>query len=97
MLKITLYLSCIENLVMVVGNVHKDLPAVWIAEGDDEVECLKVEIWIDDFPVHVMVAYGPQVGDSLDRKRKFCEFIEKEADIAHTVGAWGRVYTADGQ
>ena len=78
-------------------GVHKDIPAVWIAGGDDEVECLEVEIWIDDFPVRVMVAYGPQVGDSLDRKRKFWEFIEKEADITHTVGARGRVYTADGQ
>ena len=48
---------------------------------------MEVEIWVDDFPVRVMVAYGPQSGDSQDRKRKFWDFIEKEADTAHKVGA----------
>ena len=40
-------------------GVHRDLRSVWVAEGDDEVECLEVEIWVDDFPVRVMNAYGP--------------------------------------
>ena len=39
-------------------GVHKDLRSVWIAQGD-EVECLEVEVWVDDFPIRVLVAYGP--------------------------------------
>ena len=34
-------------------GVHKDLQSVWIAQGDDEVECLEVEVWFDNFPLYV--------------------------------------------
>ena len=40
-------------------GVHKDLRPVWVAQGDDEVECLAVEVWVEDFPIHVLVQYGP--------------------------------------
>ena len=49
-------------------GVNKDLRSVWISQGDDEVEALTFEIWADDFPVCVVPAYGPQLGDSLERK-----------------------------
>ena len=60
---------------------------MWVSQGDDEVECLAVEIWIDDFPVRVVTAYGPQSGDKLERKVKFWEFIEREANKALDAGA----------
>ena len=40
-------------------GVLKDLQPVWVAQGDDEVECLAVEVWVDEFPVRVVTAYGP--------------------------------------
>ena len=44
----------------------KDLHPVWVAQGDDEVEVLAIEIWVDDFPVRVVTAYGPQLSDKHD-------------------------------
>ena len=68
-------------------GIHKDLRSVWVAQGDDEVECLVVEIWADDFPIRVMTAYGPQLSDSTERKNKFWDFLEREADNADKAGA----------
>ena len=68
-------------------GIQKDLKSVWISQGDDEVECLAVEIWADDFPVRIVTGYGPQLNDSEERKQKFWEYIEKEADNADKAGA----------
>ena len=65
----------------------KDLHPVWVAQGDDEVEVLAIEIWVDDFPVRVVTAYGPQLSDKHEKKLKFWEFIEKEALNAFENGA----------
>ena len=59
-------------------GVLKDLRPVWVAQGDDEVECLSIEIWVDEFPIRVVTAYGPQLGDKLERKQKFWDFIQRE-------------------
>ena len=68
-------------------GVHKDLQPVWVAQGDDEVECLVVEVWVEDFPIRIVTAYGPQLGDSLERKRKFWDFLEKEVNNSVKAGA----------
>ena len=57
-------------------GVHKDLQTVWVAQGDDDLECLAVEVWVEGFPIRVVVAYGPQLGDNADKKQNFWEFIE---------------------
>ena len=49
-------------------GVLKDLQPVWISQGDDEVECLTVEIWVNSFPIRIVNGYGPQAGDQLERK-----------------------------
>ena len=46
-----------------------------------------VEVWLNDFPVRIMTAYGPQLGDLNEKKSKFWQFIEKEADLANKIGA----------
>ena len=51
-------------------GVHKDIKSVWINQGDDEVECLIVEVWLNYFPVRIMTAYGPQLGDWNEKKIK---------------------------
>ena len=33
------------------------------------------------------MAYGPQLGDEMEKKQKFWEFIEQQACMAHNVGA----------
>ena len=76
-------------------GVHKDIKSVWINQGDDEVECLIVEVWLNDFPVRIMTAYGPQLGDLNEKKSKFWQFIEKEADLANKIGA-GFILQMDG-
>ena len=68
-------------------GVKKDLKPVWVNQGDDEVEALAVEVWIEDFPIRIVTAYGPQVGDPVERKLKFWDFIEREANEAFENGS----------
>ena len=68
-------------------GVHKDLKPVWVSQGDDEVEVLVVEIWVNEFPVRIVTGYGPQVGDSQERKQKFWDFLEKECYLALEAGS----------
>ena len=56
-------------------GVHKDLKPFWVAQGDDEVEVLVVEIWVNEFPDRIVTTYGPQASDSKERKQKFWDFL----------------------
>ena len=76
-------------------GIHKYLQPVWINQGDDEVECLAVEVWVNEFPIRIVNGYGPQLGDSIERKRKFWEFIETEVNNAIVAGA-GFILQMDG-
>lgn len=69
------------------NKLFQDLRPVWVAQGDDEVECLSVDIWVDDLPIRVVTAYGPQLGDKLERKQKFWDFIRREAQDAFDPGS----------
>jgi exonuclease III len=68
-------------------GVQNYLKPVWVGQGDDEVEALAVEIWFDDLPIRIVTAYGPQVGDSVERKLKFWDFIEREANNTSESGS----------
>ena len=68
-------------------SIHKNLRSVWISQGDDEVECLTVEVWADNFPVRIVTAYGPQLKDSEERKQQFWEYLGREAENANKAGA----------
>ena len=68
-------------------GVLKDLQPCWVSQGDDEVEYMTIEVWINDFPIRVLTAYGPQLGDSRERKEKFWEALEKEVEKADVAGA----------
>ena len=76
-------------------GVHNDLQPVWIDQGDDEVEAIAVEIWVNEFPIRVVNGYGPQLSDSIERKRKFWSFLEKQVDNAIVSGA-GIIIQMDG-
>ena len=59
-------------------GVLNDLDPSWIGEGDDDVEVLVIEIWIEGFPIRLICGYGPQESDRRDRKDKFWDYINKE-------------------
>ena len=65
----------------------KDFNPVWVDEGNDEVEFLCVEIWVDDFPIRVVTAYGPQLGDTKEKKEKFWFSLESQARAAFENGS----------
>ena len=67
-------------------GVQNNFKPVWVGQGDDEVEALAVELWVDDFPIRIVTAYGPQVSDAVERKLNFLDFIEQQATNAHKSG-----------
>ena len=76
-------------------GVNKDLQPVWISQGDDDVECLVVEVWVNEFPIRIVNGYGPQASDSVERKQKFWDYIEREVNNAIVAGA-GFILQMDG-
>ena len=76
-------------------GVHKDLQPAWVDQGDDEVEVLVVEVWLNEFPIRIINGYGPQNSDSIERKRKFWAFLEKQVNNAIIAGA-GIIIQMDG-
>ena len=54
-----------------------------------------VEVWINDFPIHIVNGYGPQESDSVERKRKFWNFLDREVTNAIVAGA-GFILQMDG-
>ena len=62
--------------------VKKDLDPVWISEGDDITEVLVVEIHIENLPVRIINAYGPQESDSIERKTQFWARLHTEVNDA---------------
>ena len=39
---------------------------------------MTVEVWVADFPIRIITAYGPQIGDSKERKQNIWEALERE-------------------
>ena len=58
--------------------VKPELHPVFIAEGDDQVEILVVQIRVENLQIRVINAYGPQECDSLERKSLFWARLHSE-------------------
>ena len=43
---------------------------------------MTVEDWVADFPIRIITAYGPQIGDSMERKQNVWETLEGEVKSA---------------
>ena len=56
----------------------KELNPVWVREGDDRVEALSVEIFVNKMKIRCCVAYGCQECDLLDRKEAFWTYLDEE-------------------
>ena len=73
----------------------KSLNPVWVREGDDKVEAISVDIFIQDLKIRCCAAYGCQETDLNDRKKSFWDYLYDEVDFAKHSGA-GLVLHFDG-
>ena len=67
--------------------VKSELEPVWIAEGDDQVELLVVEVRVKELKIRIINAYGPQESDSVERKTLFWARIQSEVISATEAGS----------
>ena len=63
-------------------GVDRDLQALQVREGDDEVECLTVVVSVPGTDIRAVCGYGPQGRDTAAHKTLFWEYLEKEVDTA---------------
>ena len=62
---------------LAMGALH-DLKPVLVRQGNDEAECLTMEVTAGNIKIRCVNGYGPQVGDTKERKDKFWGYLEKE-------------------
>ena len=56
----------------------QDLKPVLVRQGDDDTECLTIEICAGSTKIRCVNGYGPQLGDTRERKDKFWSYLERE-------------------
>ena len=59
-----------------------DVKPVLTRQGDDNCECLSVQIQTGPLSILCVVGYGPQSCDPLDRKQKFWNYLDQEVQYA---------------
>ena len=59
------------------GALH-DLNPVLFRQGNDEVECMTVELTTGNTRLRCVVGYGPQLADSHTRKEQFWKYLDQE-------------------
>ena len=67
-------------------GVDREIESTLVREGNDSIEALVVQIVIDNFPIRIVVAYGPQENDLKEKKEEFWNFLEEEATKAELIG-----------
>ena len=53
-----------------------------ITQGNDEVECISIEVSTQTARVRCVTGYGPQESDCIGRKEKFWNFLDQEVHSA---------------
>ena len=76
-------------------GVNKDLESALIREGDDDTEVISVKVFMEKIPIRAIAAYAPQENEVKEKKEKFWDFLEKEADDAEIEGD-GLIVQMDG-
>ena len=66
---------------LAMGALH-DLKPVLIRQGDDDVECMSIEVSTSTTRIRCVTGYGPQESDCVSRKEKFWDFLDKEVQSA---------------
>ena len=65
-------------------GVDKELKALQVRQGDDEVECLSVVVSVGGTDIRAVCGYGPQSRDTAARKSLFWEYLDTEVELAET-------------
>ena len=66
---------------LALGALH-NLRPVLTRQGDNKAECLSVSLKTNYMDILCVVGYGPQNGDSSDRKSMFWKYLEEETETA---------------
>ena len=74
---------------------EKSLKPAWVREGDEDVEAISVDIFVEGVKIRYCAANGCQEGDLLERKRKFWKYLNKEVEYANNTKA-GLIIQLDG-
>ena len=62
---------------LAIGALH-DLKPVLVRQGDDDTECLTIEVTAGQTRFRCVNGYGPQLGDPKERKCKFWNYLDNE-------------------
>ena len=71
----------LEGGGLMIGALH-ELNPILTRQGDDEAECLSIEVTVENRKLLVVTGYGPQLGDSQDRKTSFWKYMDEEVKSA---------------
>ena len=63
-------------------GVDKEIESTLMREGNDDIEALVVHVVLGKIPVNIVVAYGPQETALKEKKERFWNFLEEEANKA---------------
>ena len=63
-------------------GVDKEIESTLVREGNDTTEAIVVQVFIEKLCIKIIVGYGPQENATKEKKEKFWEFIEEEANKA---------------
>ena len=66
---------------LAVGALHH-LNPVLIRNGNDDIECVTIEITTETARIRCVTGYGPQESDCTSRKEKFWNFLDAEVHSA---------------
>ena len=73
----------------------KDLNPCLVSEGGENVEVISIDIFLKSIKIRCCAAYGPQEGDSIEKKEAFWEHLDKEVYEAEKLGS-GFILQFDG-
>ena len=55
-------------------GVEKNIESTLLREGDDDIEVISVHVVLGDVPTRIVVGYGPQENDSIEKKEELLGF-----------------------
>ena len=64
-----------------IGVLHELKPGL-TQQGDDDTECLSVQVTVENQDFLCVTGYGPQLGDPAERKEGFWKYLNEEANTA---------------
>ena len=73
----------------------KELYPAWVREGDEEIETLSVNIFVQNMKIRCCVAYGFQESELNDKKETFWKYLDEEVEEAAKDGS-GLIIQFDG-